>query len=71
MFAGGNLVTWRSKQKVVSLSSVDVEFKEIAKGLCELFWLKRLLTKISIAISSKMNLCCDNKTTIDITYNPI
>ena len=71
MFIGGNLVTWRIKQNVVSLSSVDVEFKEIAKGLCELFWLQRLLTKISIATSFEMNLCCDNKTTIDITYNPI
>ena len=56
---------------MVSLLSVDVEFKEIAKGLCEFFWLKRLLTKINIATSSEMNLCCDNKTTIDITYNPI
>ncbi|GKC61249.1 putative ribonuclease H-like domain-containing protein [Tanacetum coccineum] len=33
---GGNLVTWRSKkQKVVSLSSAEAEFRGIAKGLTE------------------------------------
>ncbi|GKC90984.1 putative ribonuclease H-like domain-containing protein [Tanacetum coccineum] len=33
---GGNLVTWRSKkQKVVSLSSAEAEFRGIAKGLAE------------------------------------
>nr|GEW52301.1 putative reverse transcriptase, RNA-dependent DNA polymerase [Tanacetum cinerariifolium] len=33
---GGNLVTWRSKkQKVVSLSSTEAEFRGIAKGLTE------------------------------------
>ncbi|XP_037491670.1 secreted RxLR effector protein 161-like [Jatropha curcas] len=33
---GGNLVTWRSKkQKVVALSSAEVEFRRIARGLAE------------------------------------
>ena len=54
------------RQEILMIGS-----KEIAKSLCELFWLQRLLTKISIATSFEMNLCCDNKTTIDITYNPI
>ncbi|XP_019054887.1 PREDICTED: uncharacterized protein LOC109115373 [Nelumbo nucifera] len=46
-FVGGNLVTWRSKkQKVVFLSSVEAEFRGIAKGLCELLWLRRLMTEI-------------------------
>lgn len=44
-FVGGNLVTWRSKkQKVVALSSAEAEFRGMAKGLCELLWLKELLT---------------------------
>nr|CAN77556.1 hypothetical protein VITISV_039374 [Vitis vinifera] len=46
-FVGGNLVTWRSKkQNVVALSSVEAEFRGMAKGLCELLWLKRLLEEI-------------------------
>ncbi len=71
-FVGGNLVTWRSKkQKVVALSSAEAEFRGMAKGLCELLWLKRLLTEIGFAPTSEMNLFCDNKDAIDISHNPI
>ena len=71
-FVGGNLVTWRSKkQKVVALSSAEAEFKGMAKGLCELLWLRRLLTEIGFGPSYKMKLFCDNKAAIDISHNPI
>ena len=43
----------------------------MAKGLRELLWLKRLLTKIGFTPNFKMNLFCDNKATIDISPNPI
>lgn len=47
MFVGEKLVTWRSKKhKIVALSSVEVEYRVMAKGLCERLWLKRLLTEI-------------------------
>lgn len=37
IFVGGNLVTWRKKkQKVVSRSSVEAEYRAIAQGVCEL-----------------------------------
>jgi hypothetical protein len=62
MFVGGNLVTWRSKkQNVVALSSAEAEFRGMAKGLCELLWLRRLLTEIGFAPSCEMDLFCDNK----------
>lgn len=71
-FVGGNLVTWRSnKQKVVALSSAEAEFRGMAKGLCELLWLKRLLTEIGISHTSEIDLFCDNKATIAIAQNPI
>lgn len=71
-FVGGNLVTWRSKkQKVVALSSAEAEFRGMAKGLCELLWLKRLLTEVGLPPGSAMNLFCDNKAAIDISHNPI
>ncbi|KAH6756623.1 hypothetical protein C2S53_001804 [Perilla frutescens var. hirtella] len=44
---GGNLVTWKSKkQKIVTLSSAEAEFRGIAKGIAELIWIKKLLTEI-------------------------
>ena len=71
-FVGGNLVTWRSKkQKVVALSSAEAEFRGIIKGICELLWLKRLLTEIGFAPSSEMDLFCDNKAAIEIARNPV
>ncbi|RVW20357.1 hypothetical protein VitviT2T_022833 [Vitis vinifera] len=71
-FVGGNLVTWRSKkQKVVALSSAEAKFRGMAKGLCELLWLRRLLTEIGFAPDSEMMLFCDNKVAIDISHNPI
>jgi len=67
-FVGGNLVTWKSKkQKIVAFSSAEVEFRGMAKGLCELLWLKRLLMEIGFGPSMEMNLFCDNKAAIDIS----
>ena len=60
-FIDGNLVTWRSKkQKVVALSSAEAEFREISKGVCELLWLRSLLTEIGYPPSVATNLYCDN-----------
>ena len=56
---------------MVALSSAEAEFRGMAKGLYELLWLKRLLTKIGFAYSSEMDLFCDNKVATDIAYNPV
>ena len=69
---GGNLVTWRSnKQKVVALSSVEAKFRGIVKGLYELLWLRRLLSKIGYPLKTIMSLYCDNKAVIKIAHNPV
>ncbi|KAK3005339.1 hypothetical protein RJ639_015952 [Escallonia herrerae] len=71
-FVGGNLVTWRSKkQNVVALSSAEAEFRGMAKGLCELLWLKGLLAEIGYSSKSSMNMFCDNKSAIQIAENPV
>ncbi|CAL8174271.1 unnamed protein product [Prunus armeniaca] len=47
-FVRGNLVTWRSKKEnVVSRSSAEAEYQGMAHGVCELLWIKRLLTELS------------------------
>ena len=64
--------TWRSKkQKVVAWSSAEAEFQGMAKGLCELIWLRSLLIEIGFPPDSAMNFFCDNKATIHISHNPI
>ncbi|BBH08684.1 ABC-2 type transporter family protein [Prunus dulcis] len=71
-FVGGNLVTWRSKkQNVVALSSAEAEFRGMTKGICELLWLRKLLTELGYKPTSTMNLFCDNKAAIAIAQNPV
>ena len=55
----------------MALSSAEAEFQGMAKGLCELLWLRSLLTEVGFPPSSAMNLFCDNKAAIDISHNPI
>ena len=71
-FVGGNLVTWRSKkQKVVSRSSAEAEFRGMVHGVCELLWIKRILRDLGIALTAPMQLCCDNKSAVKIANNPV
>lgn len=66
-FVFGNLVTWSSeKQKVVALSIAEGDFRSMAKALCELLWLKRLLEKIGYSRNSAMYMFCDNKSIKEI-----
>ncbi|CAL8154939.1 unnamed protein product [Prunus armeniaca] len=71
-FVSGNLVTWMSKkQKVVSQSSAEVEYRGMAQGVCKLLWLRRLLRDLRFAPQKPMDLYCDNKAAIVIAYNPV
>ncbi|XP_024006661.1 uncharacterized protein LOC112083345, partial [Eutrema salsugineum] len=48
-FIGGNLVTWKSKkQKVVSCSSAEAEYRAMRRLTTELMWLKMLLSDLGI-----------------------
>ena len=71
-FVGGNLVTWRSKkQKVVSRSSAEAEYKGMAQGICEILWLRKLLLGVRFKPKETMKLYCDNKSARDIADNPM
>ena len=54
---------------MVALSSVEAEFRGISKGLCELLYLKNLLSEVGYHSESEMNLYCDNRATIQIAHN--
>ncbi|CAM8935325.1 unnamed protein product [Rhodiola kirilowii] len=48
-FIGGNLVTWKSKkQKVISCSSAEAEYRAMRKLTNELIWIKALLKDLGI-----------------------
>ena len=69
-YVGGNLVTWRSKkQNVVARSSVEVEFRAVALGVCEAMWIRRILQELAASEVLPMKLYCDNKAAISIAHN--
>ncbi|KAG7585690.1 Reverse transcriptase RNA-dependent DNA polymerase [Arabidopsis thaliana x Arabidopsis arenosa] len=71
-FIGGNLVTWRSKkQKVVSLSSAEAEYRAMRKLTTELMWLKALLKDFGIDTSKPITMHCDNQAAIHIASNSV
>ncbi|KAI5312161.1 hypothetical protein L3X38_041334 [Prunus dulcis] len=71
-FVRGNLVTWRSKkQNVVSRSNTEVEYRGMAHRVCELLWIKRLLTELVFKPKNPMELHCDNKSAISVAHNPV
>ncbi|BBH01926.1 ABC-2 type transporter family protein, partial [Prunus dulcis] len=65
-------VSWRSKkQKVVSRSSAEAEYRGMAHGVCELLWIRNLLEELGFKPKHAMQLNCDNKAAIDIAHNPV
>nr|GFB63307.1 putative copia-type protein [Tanacetum cinerariifolium] len=67
---GGNLVTWKSKkQKVISLSSAEAEFRGIAKGLAEALWIRKLMSEIGFPPKESIRIMSDNKAAIQILEN--
>ncbi|KAG7536931.1 Reverse transcriptase RNA-dependent DNA polymerase [Arabidopsis suecica] len=71
-FIGGNLVTWKTKkQKVVSCSSAEAEYRAMKKLTNELTWLKALLKDFGIEQRTPITFHCDNQAAIHIATNPV
>nr|GEW85132.1 putative reverse transcriptase, RNA-dependent DNA polymerase [Tanacetum cinerariifolium] len=59
------------KQKVVSLSSAEAEFRGIAKGLAEALWIRKLVSEIGFPPRGSTQIMCENMAAIQISENPI
>ncbi|KAL0641599.1 hypothetical protein Bca4012_102628 [Brassica carinata] len=71
-FIGGNLVTWKSKkQKVVSCSSAEAEYRAMLKLTNELVWIKGILKHLGIEQATPMTMHCDNQAAIHIASNSV
>jgi hypothetical protein len=71
-FLGGNLVTWHNKkQNVVARSTAEAELRAMAHGVCEVLWLKFLVSELGLFQSKPLMLYCDNKAALDIAHNPV
>ena len=71
IYLGSNLISWSTrKQKTVSRSSTESEYKAIADIVAELIWLKFLLRELGLA-SMASTLWCDNLGATYLTANPV
>ena len=69
-YVGGNLVTWHSrKQKAVSCSSAEAEYRAMAATTREMVWLQSLVQYLGITTPMHMSMHCDNQATIFIVGN--
>ncbi|GJZ65958.1 gag/pol polyprotein [Tanacetum coccineum] len=67
-----NLISWTArKQRTVSRSSTEAEYKALADTIAELTWLQALLNELGIGSSSTPILLCDNLGATYLSANPI
>ncbi|GJU24330.1 putative RNA-directed DNA polymerase [Tanacetum coccineum] len=72
IYLGSNLISWTArKQRTVSRSSTEAEYKALADTVAELTWLQALLHELGIRSSSTPILWCDNLDATYLSANPI
>uniref|UniRef100_A0A8I6Y7V3 Integrase catalytic domain-containing protein n=1 Tax=Hordeum vulgare subsp. vulgare TaxID=112509 RepID=A0A8I6Y7V3_HORVV len=71
-FLGGSPVSWQSqKQKVVAISSCEVEYIAAATAACQGIWLARLIGELLNQAAAPFSLFIDNKSAISLCKNPV
>jgi histone deacetylase 1/2 len=72
VFLGETLVSWSSrKQKVVSRSSTESEYRALADLAAEIAWIRSLLAELKLPLPRKPILWCDNLSAKALASNPI
>ena len=71
IFLGTSLISWKTKkQKVVSKSSTEAEYRSMSHTTSELTWINNLLVDLKIQVPTAVPLFCDNKAVQHIVTNP-
>ncbi|KAJ9560958.1 hypothetical protein OSB04_006118 [Centaurea solstitialis] len=61
LYLGSNVISWRSaRQKSISRSSTEAEYKALANATFEVSWVQNLLHDLGVATKSPPTLYCDN-----------
>lgn len=69
---GSSPITWKTKkQDAVALSSTEAEFRAMKAITKELIWIKELLLELGFDHKAPMLICCDNKSALHISANPV
>lgn len=71
IYFGNNLVSWSArKQKTVSKSSTEAEYRGIAISTSEIIWLQSLLKELGVEVRAP-SIWCDNLGATYLTANPV
>ncbi|CAA7024020.1 unnamed protein product [Microthlaspi erraticum] len=69
--AGGNTISWRSTlQKIVALSSTEVEYVSLSEAVKEGVWLKRFAEELGFSQES-VEIHCDSQSAIALSKNAV
>ncbi|GJX20821.1 G2/mitotic-specific cyclin C13-1-like protein [Tanacetum coccineum] len=72
IYLGSNIISWRSsRQKSVSRSSTEAEYKALANGAAELSWVQNLLLELGLSVTKPPTLFCDNAGATYLCANPV
>jgi hypothetical protein len=72
IYLGSNILSWRStRQKSVSRSSTEAEYKALANGAAELSWVQNLLLELCFSMQKSPTLFCDNAGATYLCANPV
>lgn len=72
IFLGESLISWKTKkQKTVSKSSAESEYRSMSHTTSELVWLDGILEDMLVSIPKPNPLFCDNKAAHHIAQNPV
>lgn len=72
IFLGSNLISWSlRKQRIVSRSSTESEYKALADTTAELTWLQALLGELGVRLRIPPTLWCHNLGTTYLSANPV
>ncbi|KAJ0702566.1 putative RNA-directed DNA polymerase [Helianthus annuus] len=72
IYLGSNLVSWSArKQRTVSRSSTESEYKALADTVAELTSLQDLLTELRVSLKTAPTLWCDNLGATYLSANPV
>lgn len=69
---GGSPISWKTKkQNIVSHSSAEAEYREMAAATREIKWVIRLMVELGVPITKHVPFFCDSQAAIHIAANPV
>ncbi|KAE8669118.1 cysteine-rich receptor-like protein kinase 10-like [Hibiscus syriacus] len=70
VFIGNNLVAWSSKkQKSMSCSTMEVEYKSVADTATDVVWVGALLSELVVCQKEETVIWCDNTSAVALSAN--